>query len=116
MPHQLMENLDGCFLLPAPPGHVFDEVPHHFKVLESSTPVFPRKHVWVPVDKAALLGSEGSLEVVPEAHRITEGDVIEEQVEVGASLSVAPVNLDKKFAAANSPDKSRLDSEDMSVF
>ena len=40
------------------------------------------------------------------------GDVIEEQVKVGASLSVAPVNLDKKFAAANSPDKSRLDSED----
>ncbi len=32
------------------------------------------------------------------------GDVIEEQVKVGASLSVAPVNLDQKFAAANSPD------------
>jgi len=40
------------------------------------------------------------------------GDIIEEQVKVGASLSVAPVNLDKKIAAANSPDKSRLDSED----
>ena len=50
VPHQLMENLDGCFLLPAPPGRVFDKVPHHFKVLESSTPVFPRKLVRVPVD------------------------------------------------------------------
>jgi len=40
------------------------------------------------------------------------GDIIEEPVKVGASLSVAPVNLDKKFAAATSPDKSRLDSED----
>ena len=40
------------------------------------------------------------------------GDIIEEQVKFGASLSVAPVNLDKKFAAATSPDKSRLDSED----
>ena len=44
--------------------------------------------------------------------RVKVGDVIEEQVKVGASLSVAPVNLDKKFVAANSPDKSRLDSED----
>ena len=26
MPHQLMEHLDGCFFLPAPPGRVFDEV------------------------------------------------------------------------------------------
>ncbi len=40
------------------------------------------------------------------------GDIIEEQVKVGASLSVAPVNLDKKIAAANSPDKSRLHTED----
>ena len=40
------------------------------------------------------------------------GDVIEEQVKVGASLSLAPVNLDQTFAAANSPDKSRLDPED----
>jgi len=40
------------------------------------------------------------------------GDFIEEQVKVGASLSVAPVNLDQKFAAANSPDKSILDSEE----
>ncbi len=40
------------------------------------------------------------------------GDVIEEQVKIGAFLSVAPVNLDQIFAAANSPDKSRLDSED----
>jgi len=40
------------------------------------------------------------------------GDVTEEQVKAGASLSAAPVNLDQKFAAANSPDKSRLDSED----
>ena len=39
-------------------------------------------------------------------------DVIEEQVKVGASLSLAPVNLDQDFAAANSPDKSRLDPEE----
>jgi hypothetical protein len=40
------------------------------------------------------------------------GDVIEEQVKVDASLSLAPVNLDQDFAAANSPDKSRLDPEE----
>ena len=50
MPHQFMESLDGYFLLPASPGRVFDEVPHHFKVLESSTPVLPRELVRVPVD------------------------------------------------------------------
>ena len=50
MPHQLMEHLDGCFFLPAPPGRVFDEVPHHFEVLEGSPPIFPRKLVRVPVD------------------------------------------------------------------
>ena len=75
-----MENLDGCFLLPAPPGRVFDKVPHHFKVLESSTPVFPRKLVRVPVDKAAFLGGEGSLEVVPEAHHIAERKVKENNI------------------------------------
>jgi hypothetical protein len=32
---------------------------------------------------------------------IKVGDVIEEQVKVGASLSLAPVNLDQDFAAAN---------------
>jgi len=40
------------------------------------------------------------------------GDVIEEQVKVGASLLLAPVNLDQDFAAVNSPDKSRLDPEE----
>jgi hypothetical protein len=40
------------------------------------------------------------------------GEVIEEQVKVGASLSLAPVSLDQTFAAANSPGKSRLDPED----
>jgi hypothetical protein len=72
MPHQLMEYLNGCFLLPAPPGRVFDEVPHHFEVLKSSPPIFLRKLVRVPVDKAAFLGGEGSLEVVPEADCIAE--------------------------------------------
>jgi hypothetical protein len=46
------------------------------------------------------------------AEHVKVGDVIEEQVKVGAPLSVAPVNLNQKFAAANSPDKSRLDPED----
>ena len=86
MPHQLMENLDGCFLLPAPPGHVFDKVPHHFKVLERSTPVFPRKLVRVPVDEAAFLGGKGSLEVVPEAHRIAEGKVKENNIPSGVEM------------------------------
>ncbi len=86
MPHQLMENLDGCFLLPASPGRVFDKVPHHFKVLESSTPVFPRKLVRVPVDQVAFLGDEGSLEVVPEAHRIAEGKVEENNISGGVEM------------------------------
>jgi len=86
MPHQLMENLDSCFLLPAPPGRVFDEVPYHFKVLESLTPVFPRKLVRVPVDKAAFLSNEGSLEVVPEAHRIAEGDVKQNNILGGVEM------------------------------
>jgi hypothetical protein len=41
------------------------------------------------------------------------GDVLEEQVkdgDVGACLSLSPVNLDQDFAAENPPDKSRLDS------
>jgi hypothetical protein len=40
------------------------------------------------------------------------GEVIEEQVKVGASLSLALVSLDQTFAAANSPGKSRLNPED----
>ena len=86
MPHQLMESLDGYFLLPAPPRHVFDEVPHHLKVLESSTPVLPRELVQVPVDQAAFLGNEGSLEVVPEAHRIAEGKVKENNISGGVEM------------------------------
>ena len=43
-------------------------------------------------------------------HHVNDGDIIDEQVKVSASLSLAPVNLTQDFAAANSPDKSRLDS------
>ena len=86
MPHQLMESLDGYFLLPASPGRDFDEIPHHFKVLESSTPVLPRELVRVPVDQAAFLGNEGSLEVVPEAHRIAEGKVKENNIPSGVEM------------------------------
>ncbi len=83
MPHQLMESLDGDFLLPAPPGSIFNEVPHHFKILESPTPVLPRELVWVPVDQAAFLGHEGGLEIVPEAHRIAEGKIEENNISGG---------------------------------
>jgi hypothetical protein len=51
--------------------------------------------------------------VGPTEKHVNIGDVLEEQVkdgDVGACLSLSPVNLDQDFAAANPLDKSRLDS------
>jgi hypothetical protein len=56
--------------------------------------------------------SDGGV-VGPIEEHVNVGDVLKEQVkdgDVGACLSLSPVNLDLDFAAANPPNKSRLDS------
>ncbi len=80
VPHKLVEGLDCGFLLPAPPRGILDEISHHLKVLKGPAPVFARELCWVSVDKATFLTGKSHLDVVPEAYRIAEGEIEEDDV------------------------------------
>ncbi len=83
MPHKLVENLDCGLLLPAPPRGILDKISHHLKVLKGLVPVLARELCGISVDKSTFLTSKNCLDVVLEAHRVTEGEIEEDDVSGG---------------------------------
>ena len=93
VPDKLVEGLDGDLLLSAPPGCVLNEITHHLEVMKGPTPVLPRELVGVPMDQSTFLGHKGGIEIVSKAHRVTEGE-IEEQDLLGGIEVLAELPFD----------------------
>jgi hypothetical protein len=80
VPHKLVEGLDCGLLLPALSKGILDEISHHLKALKGPAPVLARELCGVSVDKLTFLTGMSCLDVVPEAHRIAEGKIEEDDV------------------------------------